>query len=289
VLSPLIFWLWFIGLLTLVSGLFAARKSLTSAKGLEKVVVFGPIFFAAPLAVFGVEHFLYARSISQIVPRWMPAHMFWTYFVGAALIAGGVGIALRTCTRIAALLLGIMFVCFVLMIQIPNVAASPNDRFLWAIVGRDLALAGGAFALAATLMKPLPIVARVFVAVPLLYFAVEHFLHPEFAPGVPLQMEMPGWVPVRALCGWLTAAALLIAGAAMLVHRGRARFAATLLGSLLALQVLFLYLPIFLIAAQPALLEAVNYLFDTMLLAGAVLLAAAIMPDRAPGTVVSHG
>jgi uncharacterized membrane protein len=106
------------------------------------------------------------------------------------------------------------------------------------------------FALAATLMKPIRIVARVFVAVPLLFFAVEHFLHPEFAPGVPLAEVTPDWVPIRAFWGCLTGAALLISllisGATMLVDRRRARFAATLLGSLITLLVLFLYLPIFL-------------------------------------------
>jgi len=54
--------------MTLAGGLFAARKSFSAAEGLEKVIVFGPIFFSVPLAVFGAEHFSNSRSISQIVP-----------------------------------------------------------------------------------------------------------------------------------------------------------------------------------------------------------------------------
>ena len=288
-LSRLIFWPWFAGLMTLVSGLFAARKPFSAAQGLEKLIVFGPIFFSVPLAVFGAEHFSNSRSISQIVPPWMPARMFWTYFVGLALISAAVSIALRMIhARIAAMLLGIMFICFVLMIHIPNVVAHPNNRIVWAVALRDLAFAGGAFALAATLMKPLRIVARVLVAVPLLFFAVEHFLHPEFAPGVPLQKVTPDWVPIRAFWGCLTGAALLISGATMLVDSRRARLAAALLGSLIALLVLFLYLPIFLTAAQPALLEGINYVADTLLFAGMVLLAAAIMPGGVSHTAVSR-
>jgi uncharacterized membrane protein len=275
--------------MTLVSGLFAARKSFSAAQGLEKLIVFGPIFFSVPLAVFGAEHFSNSRSISQIIPPWMPARMFWTYFVGLALISAAVSIALRMIhARIAAMLVGIMFICFVLMIHIPNVVAHPNNRIVWAVALRDLAFAGGAFALAATLMKPLRIVARVLVAVPLLFFAVEHFLHPEFAPGVPLQKVTPDWVPIRAFWGCLTGAALLISGATMLVDSRRARLAAALLGSLIALLVLFLYLPIFLTAAQPALLEGINYVADTLLFAGMVLLAAAIMPGGVSHTAVSR-
>ena len=288
-LSRLIFWPWFAGLMTLGSGLFAARKSFSAAEGLEKVIVFGPIFFSVPLAVFGAEHFSNSRSISQGVPSWMPAHMFWTYFVGAALISAGVSIALRMIqARISAMLLGIMFICFVLTIHVPNAAANPNDRIVWAVVLRDLAFAGGAFALAATPIKPLRIVAIVLVAVPLLFFAVEHFLHPEFAPGVPLAKITPAWVPIRAFWGYLTGAALFISGATMLVYRRRARFAATLLGSLITLLVLFLYLPIFLTAAQPALLEGINYVADTLLFAGIVLLAAAIMPGGVSQPAVSR-
>jgi uncharacterized membrane protein len=268
----LIFWPSFAGLITLVSGLFAARKSFSAAERLDKVIVFGPIFFAVPLAVFGAEHFSNSRSISQIVPPWMPARMFWTWFVGLAQISAAVGIALRTIhARTAALLLGIMFIRFVLMIHIPNVVANPHNRIFWAVALRDLAFAGGAFALAATLVKPLRIVARVFVAVPLLFFAVEHFLHPEFAPGVPLAKVTPDWVPIR----------VLISGATMLVDSKRARFTATLLGSLIALLFLFLYLPIFLTASQPALLEGINYVADTLLFAGVVLLAAAILRNGA--------
>ena len=167
-LSRLIFWPWFAGLMTLVCGLFAARKSFSAAEGLEKVIVFGPIFFSVPLAVFGAEHFSNSRSISQIVPPWMPARMFWTCFVGFALISAGLSIAPRiNHARISAMLVGIMFICFVLMIHIPNVAVNPNNRIVWAVALRDLAFAGGAFALAATLKKPIRIVARVLVAEPL--------------------------------------------------------------------------------------------------------------------------
>jgi len=89
-LSRLIFWPWFSGLITLAIGLFAARKSFSEAKGLEKAIVLGPIFFAVPLAVFGAEHLTNSRAISQGVPPWMPEHMFWTFFVGFAEISAGI-------------------------------------------------------------------------------------------------------------------------------------------------------------------------------------------------------
>jgi len=279
VFSPLIFWLWFAGLVILVCGLFTARKSIWSAGGLEKLVAMGPAFFASPLAAFGTEHLLYARSIASIIPAWIPAHLFWTYFVGCALICGGAALALRIYPHLVAALLGFMFVCFVLMIHIPNVAAQPNNRIFWALVFRDLSFGGGALALASARIPALRIPARLFVAVPLLFFAAEHFLHPEFAPGVPLAKVTPDWFPVRVFWGYLMGAALLASGAAMLAGKPRkyARLAATLLGLLVTAMTLVLYLPIFVAAADPALLEGLNYVFDTLLLAGAVLLVAAVL------------
>jgi uncharacterized membrane protein len=282
VFSVSIFWLWFAGLAILVSGLIAARKSLLAAQGLERVVALGPIFFAAPLATFGAEHLSSARGIAQIIPPWIPAHLFWAYFVGIALIAAALGIALRMHARLAGMLLSVMFIGFVLMIHVPNVAANPHDRILWAVALRDLSFAGGAMALAKPRTEVLRMPARVCVGVPLLFFAAEHFLHPRFAPGVPLAKQTPAWVPIRACWGYLTGAALLVSGATMLAL-GRspvARLAATLLGALVAMLVLFLYLPIFLGGTPPALLEGINYVADTLLFAGTVLLAAGIMPDE---------
>ena len=45
-------------------------------------------------------------------------------------------------------MLAIMFVLFVAIIHLPNVAAAPEDRFVWAVAVRDLTFAAGACALA---------------------------------------------------------------------------------------------------------------------------------------------
>jgi len=275
-----IFWPWFAGLVVFIAGFVASRRLITNVRGLEKLVALGPVVFGASLAAFGAEHFVLLRSMAQIVPPWMPGRMFWACFVGAALIAAGIGIALRIQCELAGTLIGMMFVCFVGMIHIPNVLAHPGNRIFWAVALRDLSFAGGGFAMAASRSPRLGVVARVFVALPLLVFAVQHLLHPQFAPGVPLAKMTPDWVPIRVFWGYLTGAFLLVCGVAMLAAKKRARLAAAALGALILLVVLFLYLPIFLIAAPNAKLEGLNYVFDTLLFAGTILLAAAIFPRQ---------
>ena len=269
--SPIIFWPCLTGLTFLVLGILAVRRELLTAPGIEKLVVLGRVFFAAPLALFGAEHLAGARFIMQVVPPWMPARIFWVYFVGVALIAAALSIVLMERVRLSGTLLGIMFFLFVLMLHLPNVAANPKDRIVWAVAFRDLSFAGGAWALAGTQIT----IARLCVAIPLLLFGIAHLFYPQFAPGVPLAKVTPNWVPIRALWGYLTGVFLLAAGAAILINK-QARAAATWLGLWITLITVFLYLPILILATGTRdLNEGQNYVADTLLFAGAILVLAA--------------
>ncbi len=282
--SPLIFWPCFAGLVILTIGFVTIRKDLSAAPGLDKLIVLGRVFFAAPLAVFGAEHFAASKSIMQVVPPWMPGRLFWTYFVGLCLISAAISLVLTRYVRLSAPLLAIMFLLFAAMIHLPNVAANPKDRIVWAVAVRDLSFAAGACALAVTVRAPgwnAPLMfARLYIPVAVIFFAVEHFLHPEFAPGVPLPKVTPDWVPFHLLLGYPAGAILLIGGALMLVPK-HTRAAAAWVGLLFTLLTFFLYLPIMTTATKTAeLVEGQNYIFDTLLYAGAVLLLAEAMPKN---------
>lgn len=286
--TPFIFWPWFAGLVFLAAGILAVRREFSTAARLDKAIVWGRVFFAVPLAVFGAEHLAGAQFIAQVVPAWMPARLFWVYFVGCALLAAALSLVLMKYVRWSAILLGGMFFVFVLLIHLPNAAAHPGDRIVWAVALRDLALGGGAWALAGTQTGEwrshgtswLVTTGRVIIGAALVFFAVEHFLHPEFAPGVPLRKVTPTWVPIRSFWGYFTGAVLLIAGVAALLKR-QVRAAAAWLGIVTTLLVLFIYLPILAVAAQPpAMTEGINYCADTLLFAGTVLLLAAAMPEE---------
>ena len=50
------------------------------ARGLDKLIVFGATFYAAPIAAFASEHFTLTKEVASLVPAWIPWHMFWAYF-----------------------------------------------------------------------------------------------------------------------------------------------------------------------------------------------------------------
>src|SRR5271154_4547056 len=85
------------------------RHDWVRTRGLEKLILLGPVAYAAPLAAFGAEHFTRAAGIASIVPAWIPWHHFWAYFIGACFIAAAVSLVTGTQTRLAASLLSLTF------------------------------------------------------------------------------------------------------------------------------------------------------------------------------------
>jgi uncharacterized membrane protein YphA (DoxX/SURF4 family) len=135
------------GILPLEGGFFGPRNIL------DKIVTFGRMLFAISMIVFGVQHFMYAGFIAFLIPSWIPGHLFWAYFTGAALIAAGLSIATRMVAPVAATLLGVMFLLWVLMLHAPRVVAQPRNGDEWTSAFVALAFAGGSFILAAALSK----------------------------------------------------------------------------------------------------------------------------------------
>jgi uncharacterized membrane protein len=116
----------------------------------------GPVLFAVFLIVCGVQHFWYAVFVRDLVPAWLPARLFWTYFTGAALVAGGVGILVPRTSRLAATCSGVMIFLWVLLLHIPRAVAGPQHAFETAGAFEALALSGVAFLVAGRAYGPDP-------------------------------------------------------------------------------------------------------------------------------------
>ncbi|HEX4075184.1 MAG TPA: hypothetical protein VHX49_07280, partial [Candidatus Acidoferrales bacterium] len=148
-----VIWSYSVGGVVFAIGLAALflRGDWQKAQGLDKLVLFGPLFYAAPLAAFGTEHFTLNQAIASIVPAWMPWHVFWAYFVGACFILGPLSLMTRIQARLAASLLALTFFLFVVLMDAPAWAQNPRDRIAAALALRELSFSGGALALAASL------------------------------------------------------------------------------------------------------------------------------------------
>jgi uncharacterized membrane protein len=139
--------------------------------------------------------------------------------------------------------------------------------------------------------KSLITIGRVLIAIAAIVFGVQHFLHPLGLPGVPLQKEIPTWIPARAFIDYLTGAFLLVGGVCFLLAR-KMRRAATYLGAWIALLVVVIYGPVLIGAlADPrsgVKVEGLNYFADTLLFGAVILsLARASSDPKSPGSVHS--
>ncbi|MCU1241617.1 MAG: hypothetical protein JWO71_2343 [Candidatus Acidoferrum typicum] len=92
-------WSYFAGGMTLAIGLVGIflRGDWQKARGFDKPILLGPLFYAAPLAAFGTEHFTLTNAVASIVPKWIPWHQFWAYFVGAPTTARVLAASLAEC------------------------------------------------------------------------------------------------------------------------------------------------------------------------------------------------
>jgi hypothetical protein len=284
------FWMVLAGLVYLVAGLFVLRKEISAARGWDKLIILGALFIGVSLAAFAPEHFgkRGPAYIQSMAPPWMPARWFWPDFMGCVLLAAATSLALRKFMRLSTTLLGLMFFLFVCMIYFPSVLRHLHSRPAWTIMLRDLSFCAGAWALAGLYWRRSSpqfskwkiLFSRMVFAAVGIFYGIVHFLHPHFAPGVPLGLPMPSWVPFPSAWGYLAGAILLVAGIALALNI-KSRIAAASIGALATTLTLFLYLPILILAYRSGSVEAINvginYVADTLLFAGSALALASAL------------
>lgn len=111
---------------------------------------------ALALVVFGVDHFLALQFIATLIPGWIPWHVFWVAFFGAAMVATGVSIGMGWLARWGAAGMGWMFGIWVITLHIPRVLGlygipgAPRDPEEWSSLFIAIGLWGGFWALART-------------------------------------------------------------------------------------------------------------------------------------------
>jgi uncharacterized membrane protein len=240
----------------LIIGLWSAKREIAQARGFDKVVALTNVCFAVPLAAFGAEHFSSPELLMNLVPSYMPWPVFWVYFVGFALIAAALSIATEIHVRWSGLLFGTMMFLFVALLHFPGAVASGN-RISWTIVIREMAFGGGGWVLAGVAMggtgrqaRALIAVGRTLIAIAAISFGIQHFVHPLGLPGVPLEKQMPAWIPARVLIDYLTGVFLIVAGVCFLLAR-KTRRAAVYLGAWIVLVVVVIYGPVLTLVVTP--------------------------------------
>lgn len=215
----------------------------------------GRIFYGAGIAGIGTQHLLYKTVLPVILPDWPTVLQSTTvaYIMGGLLLLCGVLIIINIQAKQAALFTGILLLVLFLAFQAPHQLFIVPYSFqlgAWTNALKELALAGGAFIIAANTTKhtvnaqpkldwliALRNTGILFFAVTMIAFGYDHFLYTDFVATL-----IPAWIPRPVFWTYFAGIALMAAGAAIL-FRLLHTVAAFLLAGMLLAWILVLHIP----------------------------------------------
>ena len=271
-----------LGILIFVVGILTYREDVAAptSRGIVRLTALGPVLVAAALAAFAGEHFTAASSLAGLVPKYMPRPLFIAYFVGAAHLAAALSFVARRYVGLSSICLALMFALFVSLMDFPAAIAHPGTRMPWVLVARQATFSIGALGLFAVVTSDsspnaaatIGTVARMWAACVLVFYGVVNILYPQFSPGVPDTTPTAAWVPSPHIVAYVVGALLVLCGVAMFIRKS-APSAAALAGLLMMVLAVGLYGRQFFLAGTVAdQVTAINFIFDTLLFGGMMLI-----------------
>jgi uncharacterized membrane protein YphA (DoxX/SURF4 family) len=226
---------------------------------MEKLIKTGRIFYGIAMAGVGFQQLFYADFHPMIFPpshAWLPGLAFWAYLTGAALLAAGAAIVFEKKARTVSLVLGAILLALFCFYYIPyEFIVDPYYKHLgvWGDAEKELALAGGAFCVAASfpaentnvqkkslfikLLERITPLGSIFFSITMISFGIDHLLYTDG-----ISLLVPSWIPHPIFWTYFAAVALIGSGVAIIL-KIKLNVIATLLGVMIFIWLIILHIP----------------------------------------------
>jgi uncharacterized membrane protein len=219
----------------------------------------------------------------QPVPDSLPHRAAFAYASGALLLAGGLGMCFRRTAAVAVRSLTAFLFLWLLVLQLPRVAARPLDEGMWLGFCETTVLTAGAWILSCFCAagsgpgsadgEAWMRAGRVAFAAALPLIGLSHYVY----VGATASM-VPAWIPAHVFFAYLTGTGHIAAGAGMLLGILR-RAAAVLEAAMISCFVLLLHIP-GVCAAPASRLQWTMLFVATALMAAGWSAAASLFADK---------
>ncbi len=211
-----------------------------------RIASVGHVVFAAMLIALGILGFIKGdfTPVWAPVPKDVPAHDALVYLCAAVSLASGVGLVLRRTAGYAARVLLAYLVLWVLVFRVHDIIKAPGEFGSWDGCAETVTIVAGAWVLYAWFAAGFATgdkgvrIARVLYGVVMIPFALAHFIYVKETAAL-----VPSWLPAHVALAYVTGAAFLAAGAAVLSGM-YARLAAALSALQIGLFTVLVWVPI---------------------------------------------
>ncbi len=148
-------------------------------------ITIGLLLFSITWIGTGTQHIIYHNFVATLVPKFMPAKLFWVWFTGIGMLLAGLSFLIRYKVSLAALMLSIMLGCFIVLIHLLRLSTTTTIWMYWFRFMQDVAITGACLLLTNKTM--LVKIGRCMYAGGILALGIAHFYHPALiSPKIPV-------------------------------------------------------------------------------------------------------